>query len=126
VLREPQAAVFVLLQPVMFVLMFRYVFGGAIEAPGLRYVDYLMPGIFVQTVAFGGITTAVGLATDLRTGHRRPAAQPADGAVGGAGRSHDRRHPAHRRRAARDGAGRPGRGLAARGQARSTCSSEQG
>jgi ABC-2 type transport system permease protein/oleandomycin transport system permease protein len=52
----------------MFVLMFRYVFGGAIEAPGLRYVDYLMPGIFVQTVAFGGITTAVGLATDLRTG----------------------------------------------------------
>jgi ABC-2 type transport system permease protein/oleandomycin transport system permease protein len=60
--------VFVLIQPVMFVLMFRYVFGGAIEAPGLRYVDYLMPGIFVQTVAFGGITTAVGLATDLRTG----------------------------------------------------------
>jgi ABC-2 type transport system permease protein/oleandomycin transport system permease protein len=68
VLREPQAAVFVLLQPVMFVLMFRYVFGGAIEAPGVQYVDYLMPGIFVQTVAFGGITTAVGLATDVRTG----------------------------------------------------------
>ena len=68
VLREPQAAVFVLIQPVMFVLMFRYVFGGAIDAPGLRYVDYLMPGIFVQTVAFAGITTAVGLATDLRTG----------------------------------------------------------
>jgi ABC-2 type transport system permease protein/oleandomycin transport system permease protein len=68
VLREPQAAVFVVIQPVMFVLMFRYVFGGAIDAPGLRYVDYLMPGIFVQTVAFAGITTAVGLATDLRTG----------------------------------------------------------
>jgi ABC-2 type transport system permease protein/oleandomycin transport system permease protein len=68
VLREPQAAVFVLIQPVMFVLMFRYVFGGAIEAPGLRYVDYLMPGIFVQTVAFAGITTAVGLATDLKAG----------------------------------------------------------
>jgi ABC-2 type transport system permease protein/oleandomycin transport system permease protein len=68
VLREPQAAVFVLIQPVMFVLMFRYVFGGAIQAPGLRYVDYLMPGIFVQTVAFAGITTAVGLATDLRSG----------------------------------------------------------
>jgi ABC-2 type transport system permease protein/oleandomycin transport system permease protein len=116
VLREPQAAVFVLIQPVMFVLMFRYVFGGAIEAPGLRYVDYLMPGIFVQTVAFAGITTAVGLATDLQGGHRRPAAQPADGPVGGAGRPHRRRHAAHRRRAARDGAGRPGRGLAARGR----------
>jgi ABC-2 type transport system permease protein/oleandomycin transport system permease protein len=62
-----------------------------------------MPGIFVQTVAFAGITTAVGLATDLRTGHRRPAAKPADGAVGGAGRSHRRRHPAHRRRPGRDG-----------------------
>jgi hypothetical protein len=48
--------------------MFRYVFGGAIDTPGTRYVDYLMPGIFVQTAAFAGITTAVGLATDLKTG----------------------------------------------------------
>jgi ABC-2 type transport system permease protein/oleandomycin transport system permease protein len=67
-LRDPQTAVFMLVQPVMFVLMFRYVFGGAIDTPGTRYVDYLMPGIFVQTVAFAGITTAVGLATDLKTG----------------------------------------------------------
>ncbi len=67
-MRDPQAAVFAFIQPVMFVLMFRYVFGGAIDTPGVRYVDYLMPGIFVQTVAFAGITTAVGLATDLKTG----------------------------------------------------------
>lgn len=66
--RDPQAAVFMVVQPVMFVLMFRYVFGGAIDTPGQSYVDYLMPGIFVQTVAFAGITTAVGLATDLKTG----------------------------------------------------------
>jgi len=68
VLRDPQAAVFVLVQPVMFVLMFRYVFGGAIAVPGQSYVNYLMPGIFVQTVVFAGITTAVGLSTDMRTG----------------------------------------------------------
>jgi ABC-2 type transport system permease protein/oleandomycin transport system permease protein len=67
-LRDPQTAVFMFIQPIMFVLMFRYVFGGAIDTPGTRYVDYLMPGIFVQTVAFAGITTAVGLATDLKTG----------------------------------------------------------
>src|SRR2546429_5419292 len=48
--------------------MFRYVFGGAIRVPGVRYVDYLMPGIFAQTVAFGSINTGVGLAQDLGTG----------------------------------------------------------
>jgi ABC-2 type transport system permease protein/oleandomycin transport system permease protein len=67
-MRDPQTAIFMFIQPIMFVLMFRYVFGGAIDTPGARYVDYLMPGIFVQTVAFAGITTAVGLATDLNTG----------------------------------------------------------
>jgi ABC-2 type transport system permease protein/oleandomycin transport system permease protein len=66
--RDPQAAVFMFIQPVMFVLMFRYVFGGAIQAPGGSYVDFLMPGIFVQTMVFGGIATAVGLADDLKTG----------------------------------------------------------
>ena len=49
-------------------LLFRYVFGGAINVTGVNYVDYLMPGIFAQTVIFGAITTAVGLATDLNTG----------------------------------------------------------
>jgi ABC-2 type transport system permease protein len=66
--RNPQLLVFATIQPVIFVLMFRYVFGGAIKVPGVSYVDYLMPGIFVQTVVFGSLTTGVGLAEDLQTG----------------------------------------------------------
>ena len=66
--RVPQLLVFSTIQPVIFVLMFRYVFGGAIRIPGVRYVDYLMPGIFAQTVAFGAINTAVGLAEDRGKG----------------------------------------------------------
>src|SRR2546421_12156516 len=66
--RVPQLLVFSTIQPVLFVLMFRYVFGGAIRVPGVRYVDYLMPGIFAQTVAFGSINTGVGLAEDLQKG----------------------------------------------------------
>ena len=52
----------------MFVLLFRYVFAGAIHVPGGSYVNYLMPGIFVQTVCFGAVTTAIGLAEDLQSG----------------------------------------------------------
>jgi ABC-2 type transport system permease protein len=66
--RNPQLLVFATIQPVIFVLMFRYVFGGAIKVPGVSYVDYLMPGIFVQTVVFGSLTTGVGLAEDLQKG----------------------------------------------------------
>jgi ABC transporter DrrB family efflux protein len=66
--RLPQVLVFSLVQPVIFVLMFRYVFGGAINIPGVSYVDYLMPGIFVQTVSFGAINTAIGLAEDKNRG----------------------------------------------------------
>jgi ABC-2 type transport system permease protein/oleandomycin transport system permease protein len=67
--RVPQLLVFSTIQPVIFVLMFRYVFGGAIRLPGpISYVDYLMPGIFVQTVVFGAIATAIGLATDMKSG----------------------------------------------------------
>src|SRR5919197_1376721 len=66
--RIPQLLVFSTIQPVIFVLMFRYVFGGAIRVPGVRYVDYLMPGIFVQTVVFGSMAAAIGLATDLKSG----------------------------------------------------------
>lgn len=67
--RVPQLLVFALIQPIIFVLMFRYVFGGAIQAPGgISYVNYLMPGIFVQTVVFGAINTAVGLAEDRTKG----------------------------------------------------------
>ena len=66
--RLPQLLVFSIIQPVIFVFMFRYVFGGSIEIPGMSYVDYLMPGIFVQTIAFGAISTAVGLAEDKGKG----------------------------------------------------------
>ncbi len=52
----------------MFVLLFVYVFGGAIRTPGFDYVDFLMPGIIVQTMAFGGFVTALGLSEDLRKG----------------------------------------------------------
>jgi ABC-2 type transport system permease protein len=66
--RTPQAMIFATVQPVIFVLLFRYAFGGAIHVPGVPYVDYLMPGIFAQAVAFGAIGTAVGLSADLRSG----------------------------------------------------------
>jgi ABC transporter DrrB family efflux protein len=68
VLRTPQALVFALIQPVLFVLLFRYAFGGAIRVPGIPYVDYLVPGIFAQSVAFGALGTAVGLSADVRSG----------------------------------------------------------
>jgi len=67
-LRTPQALIFATIQPMIFVLLFRYAFGGAIRVPGTSYVDYLMPGVFAQSVAFGAIGTAVGLAGDLRSG----------------------------------------------------------
>jgi ABC transporter DrrB family efflux protein len=66
--RIPEALVFGVLQPIMFVLLFRYVFGGAIQTPGTSYVNYLMPGIFVQTVCFGAVSTSIGLAEDLQKG----------------------------------------------------------
>jgi ABC-2 type transport system permease protein/oleandomycin transport system permease protein len=66
--RVPELIMFVAIQPIMFVLLFRYVFGGAIQVPGGQYVNFLMPGIFVQTVAFGGVTTAIGLAQDMQRG----------------------------------------------------------
>jgi ABC transporter DrrB family efflux protein len=67
-IRTPQVLVFSTIQPIIFVLMFRYVFGGSIRIPGVRYVDYLMAGIFVQTVTFGAMNTGVGLAEDLQKG----------------------------------------------------------
>ncbi|HEX9123180.1 MAG TPA: ABC transporter permease [Actinomycetota bacterium] len=66
--RVPQLLVFSTIQPIIFVLMFRYVFGGSIQVGNVPYVDFLMPGIFVQTVVFGAIATAIGLATDLKSG----------------------------------------------------------
>lgn len=69
IVRIPTSLVFALLQPVMFVLLFRYVFGGAIHPPGgIPYVDFLIPGILVQTTIFGAVGTAIGLAEDLQRG----------------------------------------------------------
>src|SRR5207237_2618751 len=58
-------------QPIMFVILFVYVFGGAVSLAlprGVSYVDYLLPGIFVQSVTFRASNTAVGLSEDLRRG----------------------------------------------------------
>ncbi len=68
VTRIPEALFFATVQPIMFVLLFRYVFGGAIKVPTVEYVNFLMPGIFVQTVAFGAVSTSIGLAEDLQKG----------------------------------------------------------
>jgi ABC transporter DrrB family efflux protein len=66
--RSPDLLLFSLLQPIMFVLLFAYVFGGSIDVPGVDYREYLMAGIFVQTMAFGSALTGVGLADDLHKG----------------------------------------------------------
>jgi ABC-2 type transport system permease protein/oleandomycin transport system permease protein len=66
--RTPQLLVFATIQPILFVLLFRYVFGGAIAVPEVSYVDYLIPGIIVQTVVFGATSTAVGLSEDMSKG----------------------------------------------------------
>src|SRR3989338_2304819 len=66
--RLPQLIVFSTIQPVMFVLLFAYVFGGAINIPGINYLDYLLPGILVQSVLFGSIQTGVGLSDDFSRG----------------------------------------------------------
>jgi ABC-2 type transport system permease protein/oleandomycin transport system permease protein len=66
--RRPQVLGFATIQPVLFVLLFRYVFGSSIHIPGVSYTNYLMAGIFVQTVMFGAQNTAVGMAEDLHNG----------------------------------------------------------
>jgi ABC transporter DrrB family efflux protein len=66
--RQPDLLIAYTIQPVMFVLLFVYVFGGAIATPGFDYVDFLMPGIIVQSIAFGGFVTALGLSEDVQKG----------------------------------------------------------
>ena len=65
--RLPQLLIFSTIQPVMFLLLFAYVFGGAIHT-GTNYINYLIPGIIVQTVIFGSMQTGIGLADDLSKG----------------------------------------------------------
>jgi ABC transporter DrrB family efflux protein len=67
--RDPELLIFATIQPIMFVLLFTYVFGGSIEVPGYSsYTQYLMAGIFAQTVLFGSAFTGVGIAEDLSKG----------------------------------------------------------
>jgi ABC transporter DrrB family efflux protein len=66
--RQPDLLVGFTIQPILFVLLFVYVFGGAIQTPGYDYVDFLMPGIIVQSIVFGGFVTALGLSDDLKKG----------------------------------------------------------
>jgi ABC-2 type transport system permease protein/oleandomycin transport system permease protein len=68
--RVPRLLIFSTIQPLVFVFLFRYVFAGvaALSIPGIPYIDFLMPGVFVQVSVFGAMNTAIGLATDHQTG----------------------------------------------------------
>jgi ABC-2 type transport system permease protein len=68
VLRRPMYVVYLFVQPVIFVLLFRYVFGGAIHTGSVSYVDFLLPGIIVMTAIFGALTTGLGLTEDVKAG----------------------------------------------------------
>ena len=81
ILRTPRLLYFASIQPVIFLILFRYVFGGAISTPGYSYANYLLPGLLVEATLFGA-TTAVALATDLSGGlvdrfRSLPVARPA-------------------------------------------------
>jgi ABC transporter DrrB family efflux protein len=67
--RQPDLLVGYTIQPIMFVVLFAYVFGGAIATPGFEdYTDFLLPGIIVQSMVFGGFVTALGLSEDVKKG----------------------------------------------------------
>lgn len=68
IFRQPELVVFALIQPVIFTLLFAFVFGGAIQTPGGDYLNYLIPGIIIQTVVFAANNTAIGLTDDLSKG----------------------------------------------------------
>lgn len=68
IIRNMDQALSTVVTPIMFLLLFRYVFGGAIETPGVSYVNFLFAGILVQTIAFGSTYTALGVTTDIRRG----------------------------------------------------------
>ena len=66
--RVPEILIWTLMSPIMFVLLFGYVFGGAIEIPGMNYREFLIAGVFAQTVIFGATFTGAGLAEDMTKG----------------------------------------------------------
>ena len=110
--RQPDLWVSFTIQPLMFVLLFVYVFGGAIQTPGYDdYADFLMPGIIAQTMAFGGFVTAIGLVGRPPEGAHRPLPLAADGALGSARRPHARRRGDERGVATCDHRRGPARGL---------------
>ena len=68
ILRRPMYVAYLFVQPIIFVLLFRYVFGGAINTGRISYVNYLLPGIIVMTATFGALTTGLGLTEDVAAG----------------------------------------------------------
>ncbi len=68
ILRNPRLLVISAVQPALLLVLFRYVLGGAIHIPGVSYVDYIVPAVFIEAVMIGGMATAIGLADDLRSG----------------------------------------------------------
>ena len=68
IVRTPLMLIVTAIQPALLLILFRYVLGGAIEIPGRRYVDFVVPAIFVEAVLIGGMTTSIGLAQDLKSG----------------------------------------------------------
>lgn len=66
--RQPETIIFAVIQPIMFVLLFTQVYGGSIQVDGVNYTDYLMAGIFAQTVVFGSTTSGAFMAQDLKEG----------------------------------------------------------
>jgi ABC transporter DrrB family efflux protein len=66
--RTPLMLIVTAVQPALLLVLFRYVLGGAIQVPGGRYVDYVVPAIFVEAVLIGGMTTSIGIAQDLKSG----------------------------------------------------------
>ncbi len=68
IIRVPEVLVFVLISPIIFVLLFAYVFGSAIDIPGGSYREFLIAGIFAQTVVFGATFTGAGIAEDMQKG----------------------------------------------------------
>jgi len=66
-IRTPQLVLYAV-QPIMMLLLFRYVFGGAIKVPGGDYTDFVVPAIWLLTVLVGGMTSAIGIAEDLKSG----------------------------------------------------------
>ncbi len=68
IIRSMDQLLGVIIQPIMFMLLFRYIFSGAIPIPGISYVNYLVAGILIQSAAFGSTTTAIGVSADLQRG----------------------------------------------------------